>query len=213
MGYIALDVVMKDPAYFLIARIDLAGGSTGWYRARLIESAFEHLNEWWLAGTDYTRHWMHVAVTWSPNHTDITNHYLQMGVTGGLPLILLFIAILVKGFSFVGQTLRKPGDLPQENLFIIWAFGASLFAHASTFISVSYFDQSFVFLYLTLAAIGSVQSRTGKVTDHNINSTQGLAPPALIKRYQMSKYDEVRNYKGMAKTDMTNIFQKGMYIS
>ena len=79
-GYIALDLVMKDPAYFLIARIDLAGGSTSWYRARLIQSAIEHLSGWWLAGTDYTRDWMWVVVSWSPNHTDITSHYIQMGV-------------------------------------------------------------------------------------------------------------------------------------
>ncbi len=158
VGYVALDIIMKDPAYFLLARIDLAGGSTGWYRARLIQSAFEKLNEWWFAGTDYTRHWMHVYVTWSENHTDITNHYLQMGVTGGLPLMLLFIAILAKGFSFVGQTQQKRAGLPPENLFIIWTFGASLFAHSTTFISVSIFDQSFVFLYLTLAAIGTAWS-------------------------------------------------------
>ena len=58
VGYIALDLVMKDPAYFLIGRIDLVGGSTGEHRSRLIQSAIEHLPEWWLAGTDYTRHWM-----------------------------------------------------------------------------------------------------------------------------------------------------------
>lgn len=160
LGYVALDLVMKDPAYYIMARIDLAGGSTGWHRARLIQSAIEHLPEWWLAGTDYTRHWMPTGVSWSPDHTDITNHYLQMGVVGGLPLMLLFIAILTKGFSFIGQTLRQPPDLSSQSPFMVWALGASLFAHATTFIAVSYFDQSFVFLYLTLAAIGSMWSGT-----------------------------------------------------
>jgi hypothetical protein len=178
MGYIALDLVMQDRAFFIIARIDLTGGSTGWYRARLLESAFEHIREWWFAGTDYTRNWMEVGVSWNPNHTDITNHYLQMGVTGGLPLMLLFIAILAKGFSFVGQMLRTADDLPIENLFIIWTFGASLFAHATTFISVSYFDQSFVFLYLTLASIGSASSRTVGVPDHSMSNSQVLSPLA-----------------------------------
>ncbi len=176
-GYLTLDLVMKAPAYFLIARIDLTGGSTGWHRARLIESAFQHLHEWWLAGTDYTRHWMPTGVSWSQDYTDITNHYLHMGVIGGLPLMLLFIAILVKGFSFVGQTLRNTVDLPPQSRFMVWALGASLFAHAATFISVSYFDQSFVFLYLTLAVIGSAWSvtRTSYLTEKAVEVT-ALAP-------------------------------------
>ncbi len=160
LGYIGLDVVMKAPAYYLVARIDLTGSSTSWHRAALIEAAFEHLSEWWLVGTDFTRHWLAYGVPWSENHIDITNHYLAMGVNGGLLLMLLLIAILVKGFSFVGQALRQETDLPSESRFMIWAFGASLFSHAATFISVSYFDQSVVFLYLTLAAIcaGSAQA-------------------------------------------------------
>jgi hypothetical protein len=165
VGYITLDMVMQAPAYFLIGRIDLTGGSTGWHRARLIESSIQYLNEWWLAGTDYTRHWMSTGVSWSPNHTDITNHYLEMGVIGGLPLMLLFIAVLAKGFSFVGQTLRQSADLPPKSLFMVWALGASLFAHAATFISVSYFDQSFLFIYLALAIISSARSAT--ITAHD----------------------------------------------
>lgn len=158
LGYIGLDLVMKAPAYYLLARVDLAGGSTGWHRAELINSAIRHLNEWWLSGTDYTRHWMPTGVSWSPDHTDITNHYLQMGVLGGLPLMFLFIAILAKGFSTVGQLLQFPEDLPQGSRFLFWSFGASVFANAATSISVSFFDQSFVFLYLPLAVIGSVFS-------------------------------------------------------
>jgi hypothetical protein len=156
-GYIALDMVMEAKAYYIISRINPAGGG-GWHRARLIESAFKHLNEWWLAGTDYTRHWMPTGVPWTPDHTDITNHYLKMGVIGGLPLMILYIAILAKGFSFVGQILRSPVSLPPKSQFLIWALGASLFAHTVTMIAVSYFDQSFIFMYLTIAAIGSAWS-------------------------------------------------------
>ena len=124
LGYIGLDLVMKAPAYYLIARIDLTGSSTGWHRAFLIESALNHLSEWWLAGTDYTRHWMPIGVPWSPDQADITNHYLQMGVVGGLPLMLLFIAILAKGFSYVGQTLRQMPESSPQSRFMIWALGA-----------------------------------------------------------------------------------------
>ena len=167
-GYIALELVMTAPAYYIMARIDFVGGSSGFHRADLIKSAIEHLPEWWLGGTDYTRHWMATGVSWSPDHADITNHFLKMGVTGGIPLMLLFIAIMAKGFSLVGRTLRM-SELSPESRFICWALGATLFAHATTFMSVSYFDQSFVFLYLTLGAIGSVWSGTAKGEDRTLS--------------------------------------------
>jgi hypothetical protein len=156
LGYIGLDIVMKAPAYFLLARIDLTGGSTGWHRAELIHSALQHLNEWWFSGTDYTRHWMPTGVSWSTEHTDITNHYLHMGVMGGLLMMFLFIWVIVRGFSLVGEAVRPDHVLKPELRFLVWALGASLFAHAATCVSVSYFDQSFVFLYITLGAIGSM---------------------------------------------------------
>lgn len=80
--YIGLDMIMLAPAYYLLARIDLTGSSTGWHRAVLIETAFKHFPEWWFAGTDYTRHWLDYGVLWSANHIDVTNHYLRMGLDG-----------------------------------------------------------------------------------------------------------------------------------
>ena len=77
---VALHILMKAPVWYLIAKIDFTGGSTSWHRARLIDSAVTYLSEWWLAGTDYTRHWMPTGVTWNADHTDITNHFLKMGV-------------------------------------------------------------------------------------------------------------------------------------
>jgi hypothetical protein len=160
LAYIAMDIVMKDPAYYIVARIDLAGGSTGWYRARLIESSIEHFFEWWIVGTDYTRHWMVTGLERFPNQTDITNHYIKFGVLGGLPLLFLFIAQIVKGFSYVGSTIRHWCELSvqAEYIFVVWALGAALFAHVVTAISISYFDQSGIFLYITLAAISATQS-------------------------------------------------------
>lgn len=169
-GYIVLDIVMKADPYYLMARIPLIQGSTGWHRAELINTSIRHFNEWWLWGTEYTRHWMPSGVSWSPNHTDITNHYIKMGVLGGFPLMVLFILVLAKGFSYVGQVLAQPeDDMTPGVMFMTWALGASLFANAATMISVSYFDQTFIFLYLVLAAISSVWS------DWNIrNSTLPL---------------------------------------
>jgi len=154
VGYILLDLVMKAPAYYIIARIDITGGSTGWHRAKLIDSAIEHLHEWWLFGTDYTRHWMPTGVSWSPDHTDITNHYIHMGVLGGLPLMGLFILQLWRGFKYVSNVAL--GHPSKDVRFLAWALGSALFAHSVTCVGVSYFGQSFLFLYLNLAMIGSI---------------------------------------------------------
>uniref|UniRef100_A0A7V3N4U1 O-antigen ligase domain-containing protein n=1 Tax=candidate division CPR3 bacterium TaxID=2268181 RepID=A0A7V3N4U1_UNCC3 len=155
ISYVLLDLVMKAPAYYLIARIDFTGGSTGWHRAYLIESSIKHINEWWLFGTDYTRHWMPTGVSWSPDHSDITNHYLMMGVIGGLSLMFFFITILWMGFRYVIKIIQSDSEKSYDEKFFVWCMGSSLFAHTVTMIGVSYFDQSFLFLYLVLAIIAS----------------------------------------------------------
>ena len=160
-GYILLELVMKAPAYYLIARSNVVGGSTGWHRAALIETAIKHLDEWWWMGTDYTRHWMPTGVSWSPEHTDITNHYLHLGVVGGLPLMVIFLAVLWRTFACIGDAVRGLGKSNPKEAYLVWTVGAALFAHVATMISVSYFDQSRLFLLLVIA-VCPVLKRTAR---------------------------------------------------
>ena len=140
----------------MISRIDLTGSSTGWHREALIGAAINHFDEWWIAGTDYTRHWMPTGILANQNHTDITNVYIMMGVVGGLPLMLLFIAVLTSAFVAIGRTLRLMADSPPRDQFVVWTLGAILFGHAVTFVSVNYFDQTVILDYLALAAVSSL---------------------------------------------------------
>jgi hypothetical protein len=156
---VALSFIMNDPVYFLMARIDITGGSTGYFRAQLIQSAINHFSEWWFAGTDHTRHWMASGIAADPNHTDMTNYYIQMGVWGGLLLMLLFMWLLVAAFIRISKALRANQGAPLSSQFVIWALGAILFGHWTTFWSISYFDQTIVFLCLILACIGSLPIR------------------------------------------------------
>lgn len=149
-----LQIVMQDPVYFLMARVDITGGSQGWYRAQLIRSSLQHINEWWLAGTDYTRHWMPSGIPANANNTDITNHLLAMGVLGGLPLLILFVAVLASAFRAVGRAVRAH-EGQRDTQFLSWTLGAILFAHVMNFWAISLFDQSVVFLYLIFAAIAA----------------------------------------------------------
>lgn len=123
LGIFALSMVMNAPVYYVLDRIDLTGSGPGWHRAELIAQTLKHFNEWWLAGTDYTRHWMAVGVPWSPDHTDITNHYIKMGVLGGLPLMMLFIAMVAVAFGAVGKALQASRSAPSEEGVLYWALG------------------------------------------------------------------------------------------
>jgi len=170
-GYVVAELLMQSPVYYLVSRIDLAGGSTGWHRAALIEAALRHLDEWWLAGSDYTRHWLPYGVYWSDQHVDITNYFIRMGVDGGLLQIVLFLKVLQAGFGRVFLVPSTP---------LGTALAASLSAHVASFLSVSYFDQSIVFLYLTLAGMAAMECRTLPV-----RSTP--EPPVFFRYATLSK--------------------------
>jgi hypothetical protein len=145
--------VMKVPVWYLMAKFDLGG--SGWHRARLIDRAIEFLNEWWLCGTDYTRHWMPTGTSWSPDASDITNQYIAYGVVGGLPLMLAFIAILASCFKRLSNSLKCLPEFQIDLKFAIWCFGCALFGHAITMLSVSYYDQSEAIFYCFVAVITS----------------------------------------------------------
>ena len=92
---IALHLVMKAPVWYLLSRAgDIAGG-TGWHRSYLIDQAIAFFEDWWLIGTSYTAHWLPYGLAARPNHTDITNQYIQEGVDGGILSMIFFISILV----------------------------------------------------------------------------------------------------------------------
>lgn len=150
-----LHLVMQAPVWYLMARVDLVGGSTGWHRAKLIDAAIEHFGEWWAAGTDYTRNWMPTGIGWSPDHTDITNHFIRMGVAGGLLLMAMFVGLLACSYRHISFGLRCLAPDPGRR-FVLWCLGASLFTHTIIMFSVSYFDQAAnTTLYSLFAVIAS----------------------------------------------------------
>ncbi|MEI8037509.1 MAG: hypothetical protein WCJ14_03885 [Verrucomicrobiota bacterium] len=157
--YVGLMFTMDKPPYYLISRIDISGGSTGWHRAFLIEQTFSYLSEWWLFGTDETRHWMPMqGIANDPHHTDVTNYYIGFGVTGGLAAMALVIWMMGVAFRWVGEIHDARIMVRPNQSFMIWCFGACLFSHAVTSFSVAYFDQSMLYFWLSVAVISSVYS-------------------------------------------------------
>lgn len=159
-----LHFVKERPIWYLMALLDLVGGSTGWHRARLIDEAVKHLDEWWLTGTDYTRHWMPYGLTTVPEHCDLTNYYIHLGVIGGLPLTICLLAIIWRSLKELGQGIRKAAERSEEEEFALWCVGSTIFAHSITFLSISYFDQISMFFWGLLGGITGFLIRfdTGK---------------------------------------------------
>lgn len=153
---IFLQLIMKAPIWYIFARLSSITGGTGWHRAYLIDQAIRYFNEWWLVGTKVTAHWMPTGLMIDPTKADITNQFLVQGVNGGLITMLLFILIVVRGFSAVGQTVRAYGQGNFSQTILLWSMGAALFAHCLSFFSVSYFDQIQVFWYFLMAAISTM---------------------------------------------------------
>lgn len=153
---IALDIYMKAPIWYLIAKISNITGGTGWHRSYLIDQAFRYFNEWWLMGTKVTAHWMpyHLPGT---EQSDITNMFILQGVQGGLITMIIFILLIREAFTAVGRArlnYEKSGVDFQQML--CWSMGAALVGHVAAFFSVTYFDQSMIFFYLLIAMIGSM---------------------------------------------------------
>ena len=153
---VILQMVMKAPVWFLMARVSVFDASTGFHRAILLDGAINHISGWWLLGTKSTLDWA------DPDQGlfDVTNQYLIEAADGGLLTMILFIAIIAFCFQGVGRSVRNAAlTEPRRTQFCIWAIGAALFAHTVNYMSVSYFDQNIVNWYLLLAMIGTLTAQ------------------------------------------------------
>jgi len=145
---IGLQIVMKADVWWLIARVDVTGSSTGWDRAALIDNAIRHFNEWWLLGTNNNPNW-------GFNMWDLCNWFVAQAVQGGLLTFVLFVLVIVYGFRRLGRARRAAsGDFKKE--FFIWAVGAALFSQVCSFFGTSYYDQTIVAWFALLAIISAV---------------------------------------------------------
>lgn len=144
---VALHIVMTQPVWHLFARVGVVAGSTGYHRYRLIDSAIGHFSEWAVLGIRSTGHW-----GWGLQ--DVTNEYILEGVRGGAVSLILFLWILGKAIRITWRySLRAPS---LSSKWLGWSFSASIIAHAVAFFGVSYFGQSRILFYLTLAMAGMV---------------------------------------------------------
>jgi hypothetical protein len=131
---ICLHLVMKAPVWFLIARVDVVGGSSGYHRAKLVDDFIMHFRDWWLIGTTEN-------ARWGFNMWDMCNQFVAEGQVGGLATFICFVAIICMCFSRIGIARRAVADDPKKE-WVFWALGAALFSHVVGFFGISYFDQT-----------------------------------------------------------------------
>jgi hypothetical protein len=158
-GFCGLALVMKAPVWYLIQRVNIFSGSNGDHRALLIDEFVRHFWEWWLLGTKSTVQWA------DENMWDITNQFVWEGVNGGLFTMLLFVLIIVLSFQAVGRVARAVQAVsPRNRGLLVWSLGAAMFAHCTSFLSITYFDQNVVNWYLLLALSSTVSATKIKKT-------------------------------------------------
>jgi len=157
MMLIMLNYFMNAPVWYLFTKISNITGGTGWHRSYLIDQAIKNIGSWWISGTNYTAHWFPYNLKSTPGMVDITNQYILEGVNGGLLTMFLFIMIIISCFRMIGEARKNnTAGFTNQHTILFWAIGSSIFAHAITFFSVSYFDQIIILWYFTLAIVSSV---------------------------------------------------------
>lgn len=153
-----LHYVMKAPVWYLQAKLSILTGGTGWHRSFLIDQAIKYFDEWWFLGSKYTAHWMPYGLRGYPTQTDITNQFILEGVDGGLLKLILFVGIILCGFTMISRTLRsmETRHYVLSDKIIPWSIGVSITAHIISFLSVAYFDQIWTIWYIAFAMIPAI---------------------------------------------------------
>jgi hypothetical protein len=163
---------MKAPVWFVINRINVAGGAS-WDRANLIDQTVRHFSDWWLFGSKTNAKWGYF--TW-----DQCNQFVNEGLQGGAATLFLFLVLLRRGFGAIGKYRKQVEGDPQE--WFSWCLAAALFAHVIVFMGIDYFDQTRTLWFIFLAMISVATLSVSAVP---------LTAPQLDLRRSPVQFDEV----------------------
>lgn len=152
---VGLHIVMKQPVWHLMARVNVFGGSTGWHRFHLFDQFIKHVGEWFVLGTRSTAHWgMGLA--------DVTNQFVLEGVRGGMLSLGIFLALVVAAVRIPAKASLRFSS--PEVSWMYWGICVSVLAHLVAFWGVSYFGQIIMLLYLVFAMVALVYDQLQRAT-------------------------------------------------
>jgi hypothetical protein len=198
-GLVVLQLLMSNPIWFLLARVNVVEGSTGWYRFKLIDDFVRHFSDWWLIGTTSRATW------WYGGWFNITNEYVAQGINGGLITLSLYVATIVVAFIGVRRMLnaaerRRTFSVQRANnnrsvrrlrthqrgaraapLPMIWALGVMLFVQCVILLGVTYFGHVIIVWYIALGFIGSLMPQRA-MRARRVRLIRRSAPTLLARR-------------------------------
>ena len=161
---IFLELSSNRHFYNLIDYLALSS-STAWYRTRLLEVAVNNINEYWLfgVGSNMPHHW---ALQLDGRlHIDIVNHFLMIGLYGGLPAMFMYIAIHVKTFKRAIFVRRKFANEKQKSL--LFGMLATILALDISSMSVSLFGPPLLLSYILIGV-------TVALSENNLNKVKEI---------------------------------------
>ena len=135
---VLLHLIMNNPVWHLIARVDVFGGSTGWHRFYLFDQFIKHTSEWFLIGTESTAHW-------GRGLRDVTNQYVLEAVRGGSITLVIFLCMLYRSVKISGKYSLIIAEKKQH--WVAWGLCVALLGHTVAFWGVSYFGGQIVMLF------------------------------------------------------------------
>lgn len=131
-------------------------GGAGWHRARLIDCAIKHFDEWYLLGYgDRDPGW---GPDMGMSKTDITNEFIAKGVRYGILGIVVLCGVLTTAFRDLLYMHKRTQDPELRSL--CWSLGSVLFSVIVTWMSISFFGQLEPLFYCILGMIGSSSNLT-----------------------------------------------------
>lgn len=139
-----LHLIMNNPVWHLLGRVNVFGESTGWHRFNLFDNFIRNTSEWFFLGTKSTSHWGYGLV-------DVTNQFVLEGVRGGFVTLFLFVLITYMAIKITGNLSLQ--DNAQEEKWFAWGLCVTMLGHMVTFWGVSYFGQINALLYITFAIV------------------------------------------------------------
>ena len=179
LALVMLHMVMKAPVWFILAHIDLTGGSSGYHRAELVDQFIRHFSDWWLIGTKD-------AANWGWDMWDQQNQYINIGEGGGLAALTLYITMISRTYGRLGKARKRIQGSRKE--WTLWLLGSAVFANLVGFFGVNYFDQAKLGWFMLIAMAGAATApilearrvqKSAIVVQNNADVSMPLGPPVV----------------------------------
>ncbi len=144
--------------HVFLTRLNPLGGA-GYHRARLIDSAIQNFDEWWLVGyRGLDPGWTPISAT---SFTDVTNMFILNGITCGILGVIAFSGMLICGMRDMVRLHNSSNDPGLRSW--AWALGSVLLLVIVASIGSNLRGQVQFLFYVILGMTGSSSNLRSKV--------------------------------------------------